>query len=109
MPDKDDWKACADPWKLVLIDWGMFMVGMALFISAIPSLSENPFFKSKVTVTEGNWPKCEISSGPISLVIVAKVSIKFERNLTKKINWEILDLQKENVYYGQQRKLIWQQ
>src|SRR5579864_1011552 len=66
-PESDDWKACAVPWKEVLMVEGRVRRARSL-ISETASPMEVPGFKLKDMVTAGNSPRWFTESGPYVLV-----------------------------------------
>src|SRR5512134_2383964 len=62
-PFREAWKACAVPWKLVVMDAGR-VARATLSTAETASPRANPGRRLNERVTEGSWPRWFTSSGP---------------------------------------------
>jgi len=60
-PCWDDWKTCAEPWKLALMVAGMCKSVWSFCTRSTAVPKETPGTRLKEMVTDGNWPTWECS------------------------------------------------
>ena len=65
------WKACAAPWKLVMMLSGMPMPASACWMASTAAPSDAPGARLNDTVVAGNWPIWVICSGAVSTRMLA--------------------------------------